>query len=50
MKGIIDLTIPQILLAYVFVFVVLFIVRARGIKREREILLSSVRIDRKSVV
>ena len=44
MKGIIDLTIPQILLAYVFVFVVLFIVRARGIKREREILLSSVRM------
>lgn len=44
MKGIIDLSIPQILLAYVFVLVVLFIVRARGIKREKEILLSSVRM------
>lgn len=44
MKGIVELSIPQILLAYVFVLVVLAIVRARGIKREGEILLSSIRM------
>ena len=44
MKGIMDLTVAQIALAYVFVLIVLIIVKARGIKREREILLSSVRM------
>jgi putative ABC transport system permease protein len=44
MKGIVELSIPQILLAYVFVLVVLAIVRVRGIKREGEILLSSIRM------
>lgn len=44
MKGIIDLTIVQVALAYVFVLVVLVIVRARGIKREKEIIISSIRM------
>ncbi|KDR95601.1 putative ABC transport system permease protein [Peptoclostridium litorale DSM 5388] len=44
MNGIIDLSVTQLMLAYVFVAFVLFIVRIRGIKREREILLSSVRM------
>lgn len=44
MKGIINLTIVQVALAYVFVIIVLIIVRARGIKREKEIIISSVRM------
>ena len=44
MKGIIDLTIWQVLLSYVFVVIVLFIVKKRGIKREKAILLSSLRM------
>ena len=44
MKGIIDLTAVQVALAYVFVVIVLVIVRARGIKREKEIIISSVRM------
>lgn len=44
MKGIIDLTVVQVALAYVFVIIVLIIVRARGIKREKEIIISSVRM------
>ncbi len=44
MNGIIDLSVAQLMLAYVFVVFVLFIVRMKGIKREKEILLSSVRM------
>ncbi len=44
MKGILDLTFVQVALAYVFVIVVLIIVRARGIKREKEIIISSIRM------
>lgn len=44
MKGIIDLTVGQVALAYVFVIIVLVIVRARGIKREKEIIISSIRM------
>lgn len=44
MNGIIDLGIPQVALAYIFVVIVLVFVRARGIKREKEIIISSVRM------
>lgn len=44
MNGILDLTLVQVALAYVFVLVVLAIVRARGIRREKEILISSIRM------
>jgi len=44
MKGIIDLSVVQVALAYVFVILVLIIVRARGIKREKEIIISSIRM------
>jgi putative ABC transport system permease protein len=44
MNGIRELTIVQVALAYVFVLVVLAIVRARGIRREKEILLASIRM------
>lgn len=44
MNGIINLTISQVLLAYVFILIVLAITRIRGIGREKEILISSVRM------
>jgi putative ABC transport system permease protein len=44
MKGIIDLTAIQVGLAYVFVLIVLLIVRIRGINREKEIIISSIRM------
>ncbi|MBO8158440.1 iron export ABC transporter permease subunit FetB [Thermosyntropha sp.] len=44
MHGIIDLTIFQILLAYIFVLILLAIVKARGIKREKEIIIASLRM------
>jgi len=44
MKGIIDLTVLQVAFAYFFVLVVLIIVKVRGISREKEILISSVRM------
>ena len=44
MKGIIELTVFQVALAYVFVLVVLVIMRLRGIRREKEIIISSVRM------
>jgi putative ABC transport system permease protein len=45
MNSILDLTFIQVALAYVFVVLVLAIVRFRGIKREKEILLSSIRMS-----
>jgi putative ABC transport system permease protein len=44
MNGIINLDIWQVMLAYVFVLIVLTIIRFRGIRREKEILLSSIRM------
>ncbi|WP_348982291.1 iron export ABC transporter permease subunit FetB [Desulfosporosinus sp. FKB] len=44
MKGIIDLTASQVVLAYLFVIIVLVIIRIRGINREKEILISSFRM------
>jgi putative ABC transport system permease protein len=44
MNSIIDLTAWQVALAYLFVLMVLAIVRIRGIKREKEIIVSSVRM------
>lgn len=44
MDDIIELGIPQVALAYIFVLIVLVIMRLRGISREKEIILSSVRM------
>jgi putative ABC transport system permease protein len=44
MNDIIDLGILQVALAYIFVLIVLAVVRIRGIRREKEIFLSSVRM------
>jgi len=44
MNGVIDLSLWQMAAAYIFVVVLLFIVRARGISREKEILISTVRM------
>ncbi len=44
MSGIIDLNLWQVMLSYVFVLLVLVIIKKRGIKREKEILISSVRM------
>ncbi|SDB55751.1 putative ABC transport system permease protein [Desulfonatronum thiosulfatophilum] len=44
MNDIIDLTFLQVALAYVFVLIVLAIVRIRGIRREKEIVISSIRM------
>ncbi len=44
MNGIINLDIWQVMLAYVFVLAVLIIIRIRGIRREKEILISSIRM------
>lgn len=44
MNGINNLTVSQVVLAYIFVLVVLVIVRVRRINREKEILISSIRM------
>jgi len=44
MNDIIDLSILQIGMAYIFVLMVLVVVRVRGIRREAEIVISSVRM------
>ena len=44
MNGIIDLAVWQVVAAYIFVLIVLFIVRRRGISREREIVLATFRM------
>jgi len=44
MKGVIDLTVLQVALAYIFVLMVLGIMRILGIKREKELIISSVRM------
>ncbi|MEL7647498.1 MAG: iron export ABC transporter permease subunit FetB [Sedimentibacter sp.] len=44
MEGVINLTVMQLAAAYVFVVILLIIVRKRGISREKEILTASVRM------
>lgn len=44
MKEIINLTFIQVVLAYIFVIIVLILVRLRGINREKEIIISSLRM------
>jgi putative ABC transport system permease protein len=44
MKGVVDLQIWQMVAAYVFVLILLVIVRIRGIRRETEILLATFRM------
>ncbi|MDF2541593.1 MAG: iron export transporter permease subunit FetB [Herbinix sp.] len=44
MNGVIDLPIWQMAAAYMFVIILLIIVRARGISREKEILIATVRM------
>ncbi len=44
MRGIIDLQIYQVALAFVFVLVVMVFVRLRKVRREKEILISSIRM------
>ncbi len=44
MNGVLDLNLWQMAASYLFILVLLFIVRARGISREKEILISTVRM------
>jgi len=44
MDSVIDLQLGQIAAAYIFIVILLFIVRVRGISREKEILISSIRM------
>ncbi|AKL96568.1 hypothetical membrane protein UPF0014 [Clostridium aceticum] len=44
MDGVIELQLWQMAAAYIFVVILLFIVRMRGISREKEILISSIRM------
>lgn len=44
MSGIISLNLWQVMLSYVFVLLVLVIIKKRGLKREKEILISSIRM------
>lgn len=44
MNGIIDLQLWQMIAAYIFVLILMIIVRLKGIPREKEILISSVRM------
>ncbi|PRX27176.1 putative ABC transport system permease protein [Orenia metallireducens] len=44
MDGVINLQLWQMAAAYIFVLILLFIVRARGISREKEIIVSSLRM------
>ena len=44
MNGILQLTIIQVVLAYIFVLIVLLIIRIRGIKREKDVIWASLRM------
>jgi len=44
MRGIIDLGFWQVVLAYVFAMIVLAIVKKRGVRREKELIISSIRM------
>lgn len=50
MKNIIDINIYQLLAAYIFIVILLLIVRKRGIKREKEILISSIRMTLQLII
>lgn len=50
MEGVIDLHLWQMIAAYIFVVVLLLIVRAKGIPREKEILISTVRMTLQLVI
>jgi len=50
MNGIIDLGLVQVLLSYIFIIMVLIIVRRRGINREKEIAISSVRMTLQLII
>ncbi|NBG89460.1 ABC transporter permease [Isachenkonia alkalipeptolytica] len=44
MNGIIDLSVFQVLLAYIFIVLLVVILRVKGIAREKEVLISSIRM------
>ncbi len=44
MEGVMNLSIWQVVLAYIFVIIVLIIVKVRGINRQKEIIISSIRM------
>lgn len=44
MDGVMDLQLWQMAASYIFILILLFIVRARGISREKEILISTIRM------
>jgi putative ABC transport system permease protein len=44
MNGVIDLQLWQMVASYVFIIILLFIVKLRGISREKEILISTIRM------
>lgn len=44
MEGVIELNLKQMAAAYIFIFILLAIVKTRGISREREIIVSSIRM------
>lgn len=50
MNGIIDLSFWQLASAYIFVVILLFIVKMKGIAREQEILISSVRMTLQLII
>jgi putative ABC transport system permease protein len=49
-NSVIDLTIYQILIAYVFVFVILIILKYRGIKREKLLIIASLRMTLQLII
>lgn len=44
MEGVVNLQLWQMVASYIFIVILLFIVRARGITREKEILISTIRM------
>ena len=50
MNKIMDISVIQLLIAYVFVIITLIIVRIRGIKRERQIFISCIRMTLQLVI
>lgn len=50
MKNIIDINVYQLLAAYIFIVILLLIVRKRGIKREKEIVISSIRMTLQLII
>jgi len=50
MNGVIDLQMWQMAASYIFIVILLFIVKARGISREKEIIISSVRMTLQLII